>query len=249
MLVLENIHAHYGTAHVLHGVNLEVQSGQIVCLVGRNGVGKSTTLKTIMGVVQRSAGAITFKGERIDGRTPHAIAARGLAWVPEDRRVFGSLSVEENIRVAAQATSRASAGRVAEALAFFPGLITRAKQRAGSLSGGQQQMVAMARALASQPDLMLLDEPTEGLSPIIVQAIRTGILESRARGASILLVEQNFSLALSVGDVFFVLSRGAVVYRGTKAELLAAPEVISKHLGVGKAKKIEDLRMARGDSA
>lgn len=249
MLILENVHAHYGTAHVLLGVNLEVQSGQIACLIGRNGVGKSTTLKSIMGVVRPSEGAITFKGKRIDGLAPHVIAARGLAWVPEDRRVFASLSVEENIRVAAQATSGASAGRVAEALAFFPGLMPLAKQRAGSLSGGQQQMLAMARALACRPDLILLDEPTEGLSPIVVQAIRSGILQSRERGASILLVEQNFSLALSVGDVFFVLSRGAVVFRGTRDELLAAPDVISAHLGVGKAKRVEDLRMARNDTA
>ncbi|HLN09817.1 MAG TPA: ATP-binding cassette domain-containing protein, partial [Xanthobacteraceae bacterium] len=130
MLVLESVHAHYGAAHVLHGVCLELAPGQIACLVGRNGAGKSTTLKAIMGLVRPSAGAISFQGERIDGRRPHAIAGRGLAWVPEDRRVFGSLSVEENLRVAAQATRRAGPSRVREALALFPGLVPCARQRA-----------------------------------------------------------------------------------------------------------------------
>jgi branched-chain amino acid transport system ATP-binding protein len=237
VLTLEGVHAHYGSAHVLHGVSLSVGAGEIACLIGRNGVGKSTTLKAIMGVVRPSGGAITFRGGRIDGRPPHAIAALGLAWVPEDRRVFPSLSVEENIRVAGQATPRSSPALVAEALAFFPDLVARAGQRAGSLSGGQQQMLAMARAIASRPDLILLDEPTEGLSPLIVETIRRGILETRARGAAILLVEQNLGLALSVADVFFVLSRGAVVYRGTREELVAAPEVVREHLGVAKSGK------------
>ncbi|MGQ0546046.1 MAG: ABC transporter ATP-binding protein [Betaproteobacteria bacterium] len=237
MLTLTDVQAHYGSAHVLHGVNLEVQAGQIACLIGRNGVGKSTTLKAIMGVVPPSGGAIAFRGERIDGRAPHLMAALGLAWVPEDRRVFASLTVEENIRVAAQAARRPGQPRVADVLAFFPSLVPKAMERAGSLSGGQQQMLAMARALATQPDLILLDEPTEGLSPIIVETIRTGILESRARGASILLVEQNFKLALSVGDVFFVLSRGVVVFRGSREELLASPEVIHEYLGVAKTRQ------------
>jgi branched-chain amino acid transport system ATP-binding protein len=240
MLVLNEVHAHYGSAHVLHGVGLEVQAGQIVCLVGRNGAGKSTTLKAIMGVVPPSGGEISFHGKRIDGRAPHFVAARGLAWVPEDRRVFGSLSVEENIRVAAQATRRSSSARVREALEFFPDLVERARHLAANLSGGQQQMLAIARALASQPELLMLDEPTEGLAPNMVKAIRTGILESRARGVSILLVEQNFRLALSVGDVFFVLSRGSVVFRGTREELQAAPEIISEHLGIGRAKEISE---------
>jgi branched-chain amino acid transport system ATP-binding protein len=242
MLALDGVHAHYGSAHVLRGVSLEVQPGQIVCLVGRNGVGKSTTLKTIMGVVPPSGGTITFNGERIDRRAPHLVAARGIAWVPEDRRVFGSLTVEENIRVAAQATRRSSTGRVGEVFEFFPDLLSRAKQLAASLSGGQQQMLAMARAIASRPKLLLLDEPTEGLAPLIVHAIRTAILQSRARGVSILLVEQNFSLALSVGDFFFVLSRGAVVYRGTRAEILAAHDVIGGYLGIGRATELSKWR-------
>ena len=235
MLVLEDVHTHYESAHVLHGVGLEVRPGQIVCLVGRNGAGKSTTLKAIMGIVPLSGGSISFKGDRIDGRAPHFVATRGLAWVPEDRRVFGSLSVEENIRVAAQATHRSNSGRrVREALEFFPDLLPRRRSLAKNLSGGQQQMLAIARALACHPELLMLDEPTEGLAPSIVNAIRASILGSRARGVSILLVEQNLRLALSVGDVFFVLSRGTVVFQGRRAELEATAEIIREHLGVGR---------------
>ena len=236
MLLLDQVHAHYGSAHVLQGISLEVQPGRIVCLIGRNGAGKSTTLKSVMGVVRPTGGSVTFKGERIDGLPPHTIAARGLAWVPEDRRCFASLSVEENIAVAAQAMPGPSAQRIAEALAFFPDLKARAKQRAGSLSGGQQQMLAIARALASKPDLIMLDEPTEGLSPMMVDVIRSGITENRARGVAILLVEQNIALALAVADLFYVISRGTIVYRATREEVAADPERISEHLGVGTAK-------------
>ena len=236
MLVLKDVHAHYGSAHVLHGVGLEVEAGQIACLLGRNGAGKSTTLKAIMGIVPLSGGSISFHGDRIDGRAPHLVARRGLAWVPEERRVFGSLTVEENVRVAAQAAVRSESGRrVREALEFFPDLVERRRSLGKNLSGGQQQMLAIARALACRPELLMLDEPTEGLAPSMVNAIRAGILESRAGGVSILLVEQNLRLALSVGDVFFVVSRGTVVFRGTRAELEATEEIIRGHLGVGRA--------------
>ena len=238
MLALSDLHVHYGSAHVLHGVSLEVRAGQIACLLGRNGAGKSTTLKAIMGVVPPSGGSIAFHGKRIERRAPYLNAAGGLAWVPEDRRVFGSLTVEENIRVAAQATHRSdSRQRIQDALAFFPDLPPRARTLAGNLSGGQQQMLAIARALASQPQLLMLDEPTEGLAPSMVQAIRDGIVESRVRGVSILLVEQNLRLALSVGDVFFVLDRGSVVFSGTRADLEAAPDVIGRHLGVERVRR------------
>jgi branched-chain amino acid transport system ATP-binding protein len=235
VLVLKDVHAHYGSAHVLHGVGFKVEAGQIACLLGRNGAGKSTTLKAIMGIVPLSGGSISFHGDRVDGRAPHLVAARGLAWVPEDRRVFGSLTVEENIRVAAQAALRSGSGRrVRQALEFFPDLIERRRSLGKNLSGGQQQMLAIARALACQPELLMLDEPTEGLAPSMVNAIRAGILESRARGVSILLVEQNLRLALSVGDAFFVLSRGTVVFQGTRAELETTAGIIREHLRVGR---------------
>lgn len=235
MLQLHEIHAHYGSAHVLHGVSLSVEAGQIVCLIGRNGAGKSTTLKSIIGIVRPTKGHITFKGDRIDGEPPHTISGRGLAWVPEDRRCFASLSVQENIAVAAQAKPGPTARRIAEALAFFPDLKARARQRAGSLSGGQQQMLTIARALASEPELIMLDEPTEGLSPIMVDVIRNGILASRARGVSILLVEQNISLALAVAEFFYVISRGTIVCRATQSEVGAKPDLISQYLGVATA--------------
>jgi branched-chain amino acid transport system ATP-binding protein len=237
MLVLDGVHAHYGSAHVLQGISLEVRPGQIVCLIGRNGAGKSTTLKTIMGFIKSSAGSITFKGELISGQLPHKIAARGLAWVPEDRRIFASLSVEENIRVAAQAMPGSSWHRVAAALAFFPDLQLRAKQSGGSLSGGQQQMLSIARALAGSPDLVLLDEPSEGLSPIIIKAIRAGILEAQAQGPSILLVEQNLALALALAEVFFVLSRGLIVDQASRAQILSDPSLVTKHLGVSMIRR------------
>ena len=237
MLRVSSLHVHYGSAHVIHGVNLEVGAGQIVCLIGRNGAGKSTTLKAIMGLAPPTSGEIVFEEQRIDAMAAHRVARMGVAYVPEDRRPFGSLSVEENIRVAAQASPHSDANGVSEALAFFPVLEERAKQLAGSLSGGEQQMLVIARALVARPRLILLDEPTEGLAPSLVRSIRDGIMNTRTHGLSILLVEQNLSLALDVGDYFYVLSRGFVAFEGTSAELLAREDVIAEHLGVGRVKE------------
>ena len=181
MLKVSSLHVHYGTAHVLHGVDLEVEAGKIVCLIGRNGAGKSTTLKTIMGLVPATSGEILFEEQRIDAMAAHQVARMGVSYVPEDRRPFGSLSVEENIRVAAQASPRSDANGVSEALAFFPVLEERARQLAGSLSGGEQQMLVIARALVARPRLILLDEPTEGLAPSLVGSIRDGILKTRTQ--------------------------------------------------------------------
>jgi branched-chain amino acid transport system ATP-binding protein len=238
MLRVEVVQVHYDSAQALHGVSLEVAAGQIVCLIGRNGAGKTTTLKAIMGLARVSSGEIAFLGERIDGRPAYQIARLGLAYVPEDRRIFGSLTVEENVRVAARVTNRSASRAVREALEVFPDLLPKSRHAAASLSGGQQQMLAIARAMATAPRLMLLDEPTEGLSPSLVQSIRSVILEGRARGMSILLVEQNLSLALAVGDVLYVLSRGTVAFRGTTSELLGQPDVIAEHLGVGRVKEL-----------
>ena len=237
MLKVSSLHVHYGSAHVLHGVDLEVGAGKIVCLIGRNGAGKSTTLKSIMGLVPATSGEILFEEQRIDAMAAHQVARMGVAYVPEDRRPFGSLSVEENIRVAAQASPNSDANGVSEALAFFPVLEERARQLAGSLSGGEQQMLVIARALVARPRLILLDEPTEGLAPSLVRSIRDGIMKTRTHGLSILLVEQNLSLALEVGDYFYVLSRGFVAFEGTSDELLAREDVIAEHLGVGRVKE------------
>jgi branched-chain amino acid transport system ATP-binding protein len=238
MLRVHDLEACYGSAKVLHGISVHIGAGEIVCLIGRNGAGKTTTLKSIMGLARVSSGQIVFLGDRIEGRSPYQIARLGIAYVPEDRRIFGSLTVEENVRVAAQAANHSKPQAVQNALEMFPDLIPKLKQLASSLSGGQQQMLAIARAVATGPRLLLLDEPTEGLSPSLVQSIRLGITESRKRGISILLVEQNLSLALAVGDVMNVLSRGTVVFRGTASELLAQPSVIAEHLGVGRVKQM-----------
>ena len=237
MLKVSSLHVHYGSAHVLHGVDLEMEAGKIVCLIGRNGAGKSTTLKSIMGLVPPTSGEILFEEQRIDALAAYQVARMGVAYVPEDRRPFGSLSVEENIRVAAQASPHSDANGVQEALAFFPVLEERARQLAGSLSGGEQQMLVIARALVARPRLILLDEPTEGLAPGLVRSIRDGIMKTRTHGLSILLVEQNLSLALEVGDYFYVLSRGFVAFEGTSEELLAREDVIAEHLGVGRVKE------------
>lgn len=238
MLRVSTAHVHYGSAHVLHGVTLSVEPKQIVCMVGRNGAGKSTTLKAIMGLVPLSAGEIWLDGKRIDGRPAHDIARLGLAYVPEDRGIFGSLSVEENVRVAVQTVSRATGGSVESGIACFPDLLSRKAQRASSLSGGQQQMLAVARALAVEPRLMMLDEPTKGLAPGLVQTIRDAIVEGRSRGLSILLVEQNLELALSIGNYFFILSGGTVAYQGSREDLLSRSDVIAEHLGVGRVKEV-----------
>lgn len=238
MLSVQALEACYGSAQVLRGITLDVGVGQIVCLIGRNGAGKTTTLKTIMGLARAFSGKIEFLGQRIDGKSAYQIARLGIGYVPEDRRVFGSLTVEENIRVAAQVANLSASRTIGEALELFPDLIQKSKQVSSSLSGGQQQMLAIARAVATKPRLLLLDEPTEGLAPNLVQSIRSGILEGRKRGMSILLVEQNLSLALAVGDVLNVLSRGAVAFRGTTSDLLKNSSIITDHLGVGRVKQL-----------
>ena len=231
-LHLKAVHVHLGSAHILHGIDLDVRPGEIVCLLGRNGVGKSTTLRTIMGLVAPSQGELSFEGQRIAGLPPHRVCARGIAWVPEDRRVFASLTVEENIRVAAEITGpRSPQARAEAAIAPFPDLRGKLKQRAGTLSGGQQQMLAIARALAAEPRLLLLDEPSEGLAPVMVAAIREAIVQMRTRGIAVLLVEQNLQLALGLGDVFYVLSRDAVVFHGSRQDILQS-QIIGQHLGI-----------------
>ena len=235
MLLFDNVDVHYGLAHVLHGVSLQVKQGQIVCLLGRNGAGKTTTLKCVMGIAPASRGEVTFEGVRLNGLRPHKIARRGIAYVPEDRRVFGSLTVEENIRAASQALRHVDSSAVDRAFELFPDLRERHKQVASSLSGGQQQMLALARGLVAEPRLLLIDEPTEGLAPALVQAIRESILTaSEQQGLTVLLVEQNFDLAMSLGDYFFVLSRGVCVFHGTQQALVSREDIIVEHLGVGR---------------
>ena len=232
MLRVSALHVHYGTAHVLHGVDLEVGTGRIVCLIGRNGAGKSTTLKSIMGLVPATSGEILFEEQRIEAMAAHRVARMGVAYVPEDRRPFGSLSVEENIRVAAQASPHSDANGVQEALAFFPVLEERAKQLAGSLSGGEQQMLAIARALMSEPRLLLLDEPSLGLAPQVVVQVFDKIQEVRRNGVTVFIVEQDVHATLEFADYAYVIENGELQIEGSAGDIREDPRVKESYLGL-----------------
>ena len=230
-LAVRDLHAAYGLARILHGISLDAPPGRITCLLGRNGAGKTTTLKAIAGVLPRAAGRVSLDGKPLDG-TAHDIAIAGCAWVPEERRIFAELTVAENLRVAQQVRRRRPPEALDEVLAIFPELRERHGQLGGTLSGGQQQMLAIARALVSGPRAILLDEPSEGLAPPVVAAIRQGILAMRERGVAVLLVEQNFQLALSLGDAFHVLRRGEIVFSGGRDEIAGNLAQVEAHLGV-----------------
>ena len=233
-LTLRSVNALYGDSHVLHEVSLTLGEGRLLALLGRNGAGKTTCINTIIGFVPARDGEILLYAEPIARRAPEAIARAGVGLVPQGRRVFPSLSVEENLQVAARAP-RAKATRawsLADAFAMFPRLAERKRQAAGSLSGGEQQMLAIARALVSNPRLLLLDEPSEGLAPLIVRDVGEALLKLKAQGHSILLVEQNTTLALGVADDVVILNTGRIVYGGAVEDLRGRPELLQQNLGV-----------------
>ena len=235
MLTLERVHTFYGKSHVLHGVSLEVQPGEVVGLIGRNGVGKSTTLKTIMGLVRPSEGLVRFEGREIIGIAPHHLAHLGIAWVPEDRRIFRYLSVLENLRTGLDRPGMTEARRrelLGKIYAHFPVLAERQAQAGGTLSGGEQQMLAIARAMMLEPKIILLDEPTEGLMPRMVGLISEIITLLHRDGVAILLVEQNVPLTLNVSDRVYIMEKGLVRHHATAAELRANQAVIHQYLGV-----------------
>ena len=235
MLRLEDVHAYYGKSHVLHGVSLRVEAGEVVGLLGRNGVGKSTTLKTIMGLVRPAAGRITLDGKVVTGLPPHRVARRGIAWVPEERRVFGLLTVLENLRTGLDRRGVTTARRQAlleKVYRHFPRLRERLHQAGGTLSGGEQQMLAIARAMMLEPRIVLLDEPTEGLMPRLVGEIREMIGVLRADGMAILLVEQNVPLTLAVADRVYIMEKGEVRHEAPAGELTRDHAAIRRYLGV-----------------
>jgi branched-chain amino acid transport system ATP-binding protein len=235
MLTLENVHTFYGKSHILHGVSLEVRPGEVVGLLGRNGVGKSTTLKTIMGVVHPSQGRIVFEGRDIAGLAPYHVARMGLAWVPEDRRIFKLLSVMENLRTGLDRPETSAERRQAlldKVYANFPILRERRNQAGGTLSGGEQQMLAIARAMMLEPRIILLDEPTEGLMPRMVGQIREIVEVLHKEGVAILLVEQNVPLTLGVSDRIYIMEKGVVRHHAPAADLRADHGVIHQYLGV-----------------
>ena len=229
MLDVADVHTYYGESHVLHGVSLTVADGEVLTILGRNGMGKTTLIRSIIGFTPPRAGTVRLKGEDVAGFAPYRLVERGVALVPQGRRVFPSLSVRENLDVARRGAGRWSLERVYE---LFPRLRERAGNRANKLSGGEQQMLAIARALMSNPELLLMDEPTEGLAPLLVREVGRVIGELKREGLSILLVEQNLPLALGVADRVHILSRGQIVYTGAPAALAADEDVKSRYLGV-----------------
>ncbi|ADQ67057.1 amino acid/amide ABC transporter ATP-binding protein 2, haat family [Halogeometricum borinquense DSM 11551] len=228
LLEVEDVHAYYGDSHVLEGVTLDVNEGEVVALVGRNGVGKTTTLRSIMQLTPPRKGSVRYRGTELAGLRTHEVADRGLGWIPEDRRMFSQLTVEENIRVAVPDAENVSAG-LERAFETFSDLRDHRKQKAGSLSGGQQQMLAIARGLVGENDLLLVDEPSEGLAPLIVEAVADALTAAAAE-TTLLLVEQNLPLALDLADRFYVLDHGTVVDSGETANVSADDERLRRYL-------------------
>ena len=234
LLTIENLSVHYGAIRALHGVSISVEPGEIVTLIGANGAGKSTTLRAVSGLVKPSGGTITFDGKNLAGWAPHKILRLGLAQVPEGRGIFPNLTVDENLDLGAFArTDRKNLGGDRERVfALFPRLKERLDQRAGTLSGGEQQMLAIGRALLARPRLLLLDEPSLGLAPQLVQTIFKIIREINASGTTIFLVEQNAHMALRVAHRAYVLEVGSVVMQGDARQLAASDEVKKAYLGI-----------------
>ncbi len=232
ILKVDNIHVYYGAIHAIKGVSFEVNQGEIVTLIGANGAGKSTTLQTISGLLHAKSGDVIFCGENLSRIPAHKIVEKGLAQVPEGRRVFLQMTVEENLEMGAYTQPNAGVEADLEMVYDqFPRLMERRRQIAGTLSGGEQQMLAMGRALMSYPKLLMLDEPSMGLAPILVEKIFDIIRDLHAKGTTILLVEQNAQMALSVADRAYVLETGAITLSGTGAELAASDQVRKAYLG------------------
>ena len=232
MLKVDNINVYYGAIHAIKGISFHVDEGEVVTLIGANGAGKSTTLQTISGLLRSRTGSVEFMGENISRLPPHKILERGLAQVPEGRRIFLQMTVMENLEMGAYTRRDGSqAAELEKVFDQFPRLAERRKQIAGTLSGGEQQMLAIGRALMSQPKLLMLDEPSMGLAPILVEQIFDIIRRLHENGTTILLVEQNAQMALSVADRAYVLETGSISLSGTGAELLESDEVRKAYLG------------------
>jgi branched-chain amino acid transport system ATP-binding protein len=233
LLELEDVHAFYAKSHILHGVDMKVGEGEIVSLLGRNGSGRSTTLKAIMGLVPPSAGSVGINGRELAGAAPHAVCRAGIAYVPEEREVFANLTVDENLRMGEQPpVAGAVRWTVTQMFDYFPRLKERRRTLAGSLSGGEQQMLTMCRSLLGNPLAILIDEPTEGLAPKIVQQVAECIQDMRARGVSVVLVEQKLAIALKVSNRVYVMGHGHIVFEGSPEQLLADQEMQQQWLAV-----------------
>jgi branched-chain amino acid transport system ATP-binding protein len=234
LLEIRDLNTYYEESHILQGVSLDVGKEEIVCLLGRNGVGKSTTLKSVIGLVKPRSGEVSFKGRNVAGMPPHTIAKLGVGYVPEERRIFPPLTVRENLLMGIKPGERAKGGRwtVDKIYKYFPVLGARDKQRGGHLSGGEQQMLTIARTLMGNPEVIMIDEPTEGLAPLIVKTVEQVIQNIHHYGTPVLLVEQNMRIAMRLAGRFYIISKGKIVFQGTGRELEEAHEVRERYLEV-----------------
>lgn len=233
LLKVEDVHTHIGQYHILQGVSFEAKAGEVSVLLGRNGAGKTTTLKTIMGLTPNSKGSILFNGEEISKKATYNIANGGIGYVPEDQGIFGALTVEENMKVAMRKEDDAAYERQEYVLSLFPDLRKFWKKDGGHLSGGQKQMLAMARAFVNDSKLLLIDEPSKGLAPIVVEKVMEAVMEMKKR-TTIVLVEQNFIMASRIGDTFTLIDDGETVQSGKMSELIENDELKRKYLGIGQ---------------
>ena len=232
LLQLEDVHTAYGLSRVLFGISLEINAGECVCLLGRNGVGKTTTMRSIMGLTPPWRGRVLWQGRDITGFAPHRVAACGIGFVPEDRRIFAELTVRENLEVGTRAARRSGRWTIETVCDLFPVLRGLRDRPGGFLSGGEQQMLTIARTLVGNPELLLLDEPSEGLAPLVVEMLRVKISELKVEGLTILLAEQGVDFSLSLADRVYVLERGRVRFAGAAAELRADRDLLHRLLAV-----------------
>jgi len=235
MLEVRDLHVHYGGIHALHGISLKVPEGKIVALLGANGAGKSSTLRTIMGIVKPSQGEILWNGSDLVGKRSFEVVDQGIAMVPEGRRVFSNLTVAENLRIGAysRANEAEALKEQEEVFSLFPRLKERRSQSAGTLSGGEQQMLALGRALMSKPAVLMIDEPSLGLAPVLADEVFSKLKNLNARGQTILLIEQNARAALAAADYAYILETGDIVLEGSAADLANDDEIRKSYLGVG----------------
>lgn len=230
MLEVNEIHTFYGLSHILFGVSLHINQGETVCLLGRNGAGKTTTARSIIGLTPPRQGSIKFKGEEIAGKKPHVIVRRGMGFVPDNRRIFADLTVSENLDIGQRRSKEIEGWNKDKVYDLFPALKHIKLRKGGNLSGGEQQMLTIARTLMGNPDLLLLDEPSEGLAPLVVKALEEQILKLKETGLTILLSEQNVLSALMLSDRGYIIGNGEIVYEGSADELKENSEIRKKHL-------------------
>jgi branched-chain amino acid transport system ATP-binding protein len=233
LLTVEDVHTYYGEAHILQGVSLRLDEGEVVTLIGRNGAGKTTTLRSVMGIARPSRGRVTLRGQDLTSLPTHEIVRRGIAWVPEERRILPNLTVLENLRLGMLGRPGGGAdGALEEVFDYFPRLRERVEQRGQFLSGGEQQMLAIARGLVARPSLMLVDEPTEGLAPIIVRSLTEILARINQRGTTLLLVEQTLEVAMALSHRLYVMDQGRIQFEGTPGALRNDPTIQQRFLEV-----------------